>query len=74
MRWARIEFHGSFPEGAALPTFKGSLLRGVLGHALKRTVCTVRVKVCEPCLLRPVFLRQAQDERVRLSRHPWASV
>lgn len=53
MRWARIEFHGSFPEGATLPTFKGSLLRGVLGHALKRTVCAVRVKVCEPCLLRP---------------------
>ena len=28
------------------------MLRGALGFALKRTVCTVRVKVCEPCLLR----------------------
>ena len=53
MRWARFEFHGSFPEGAVLPTFKGSMLRGALGFALKRTVCAVRVKVCEPCLLRP---------------------
>ena len=53
MRWTRIEFHGSFPEGAVLPTFKGSMLRGALGFALKRTVCAVRVKVCEPCLLRP---------------------
>lgn len=53
MRWTRIEFHGSFPEGAMLPTFKGSMLRGALGFALKRTVCAVRVKVCEPCLLRP---------------------
>ena len=53
MRWTRIEFHGSFPDGAVLPVFKGSMLRGALGFALKRTVCAVRVKVCEPCLLRP---------------------
>ena len=25
MRWTRIEFHGSFPDGAVLPVFKGSM-------------------------------------------------
>ena len=28
------------------------MLRGSMGHALKSTVCAVRVKICEPCLLR----------------------
>ena len=41
-----------FQRDTELPPFKGSMLRGSMGHALKSTVCAVRVKICEPCLLR----------------------
>jgi len=38
---------------ALLPTFKGSLLRGAWGHALRRTVCAMgRGSACGPCPLR----------------------
>ncbi|HEV7506313.1 MAG TPA: CRISPR system precrRNA processing endoribonuclease RAMP protein Cas6 [Thermoanaerobaculia bacterium] len=38
---------------ALLPPYKGSLLRGAFGHALRRTVCTMGpTQACESCRLR----------------------
>lgn len=34
-----------------LPAYAGSAWRGVLGHALKRTVCVTREPRCDTCLL-----------------------
>lgn len=41
-------------EPARLPPFKGSMLRGAFGHALRTGVCTMGPRQpCEPCPLRP---------------------
>jgi hypothetical protein len=34
-----------------LPRFAGSAWRGAFGHALKRTVCTMRLRPCASCIL-----------------------
>lgn len=34
-----------------LPAYRGSAWRGVLGHALKKTVCVTRLDSCPSCLL-----------------------
>lgn len=34
-----------------LPTFKGSLLRGVFGKIFRQTICIQRSKTCDSCLL-----------------------
>lgn len=45
----RLRF--SMPEGRELPVYAGSAWRGVLGRALKQTVCVARGTPCEQCLL-----------------------
>ena len=47
----RYSFHCRFTSTAALPAFKGSMLRGAFGHALKKVVCALRRKSCADCLL-----------------------
>lgn len=44
-------FFCRFETDALLPAFKGSTIRGGLGHALKRTVCALRRQECKSCLL-----------------------
>ncbi|MBI5558669.1 MAG: hypothetical protein HY885_13635 [Deltaproteobacteria bacterium] len=44
-------FHCRFTSPASLPAFKGSMLRGAFGHALKKVVCALRRKTCADCLL-----------------------
>lgn len=39
-------------EPITLPAYKGSALRGVFGHALRRTVCVQKDTDCQECLLR----------------------
>lgn len=51
MKFAKYEITTTFPNGAVLPTFKGSMIRGALGHSLKKIICAVREKYCARCLL-----------------------
>lgn len=52
MNYGQFDFHAVFDHETRLPEFKGSMIRGALGHALKQTVCAVRKKECAQCLLR----------------------
>lgn len=47
----RYLFHCQFTSPAALPAFKGSMLRGAFGHALKKVACALRRRSCADCLL-----------------------
>jgi hypothetical protein len=47
----RYLFHCRFTTQATLPVFKGSMLRGAFGHALKKVVCALRRRSCADCLL-----------------------
>lgn len=51
MQIASYQFSCQFESKAILPTFKGSTLRGGLGHALKRVACALRQQECQKCLL-----------------------
>ncbi|MEW6519080.1 MAG: CRISPR system precrRNA processing endoribonuclease RAMP protein Cas6 [Thermodesulfobacteriota bacterium] len=51
MLFGGYSFHCRFTTPAALPAFKGSMLRGAFGHALKKVVCALRRKSCVDCLL-----------------------
>ncbi len=44
-------FHCRFTTEATLSTFKGSMLRGAFGHALRKVVCAQRRQSCTDCLL-----------------------
>lgn len=49
--FARYRFRFSTPTGTRLPAWTGSMWRGALGHALKRTVCVTRHRNCPECPL-----------------------
>ncbi len=48
---SRYRFNLQALEDIQLPAYSGSAWRGVLGHALKRTVCVTRERDCRGCLL-----------------------
>lgn len=51
--YLRMRFSLLAQRDSHLPYFKGSLLRGAFGHALRRTVCVMgQQQPCETCLLR----------------------
>jgi hypothetical protein len=53
LTYLRLRFHLKALNDCDLPSWKGSLLRGAFGHALKKTVCTMRSSQrCDDCLLR----------------------
>ena len=52
LNYSKFDVYSRFHQSAQLPKFKGSMLRGAMGHALKSTVCAVRVKVCDTCILK----------------------
>lgn len=52
MLYGKYEFVCRFQDEARLPPFKGSTVRGLLGHALRRVVCALKRQACADCLLR----------------------
>jgi hypothetical protein len=51
--YLQLRFKLSAQKEAHLPRFKGSLLRGAFGHALRRMVCVMGPgELCENCMLR----------------------
>lgn len=52
MRYGRYRIRCRLKDDALLPPYQGSTLRGLLGHALKRVVCTLKHQECGQCLLR----------------------
>ncbi len=52
MEFGKYKFELTLTSAACLPRFKGSSFRGLLGHALKRTVCALKHQACATCMLR----------------------
>lgn len=52
MIFGKYTFQLKLKDDAILPLYKGSTFRGVLGHALKKTVCALKYQTCETCILR----------------------
>ncbi len=52
MLYGKYQFICRFKDEARLPPFKGSTVRGLLGHALRRVVCALKHQECPDCLLR----------------------
>lgn len=51
MKYAKYTFACTFNGEAILPPYKGSTLRGIFGHALKKVVCALQKQDCSECLL-----------------------
>jgi hypothetical protein len=51
LNYGQYVFTCVFEDCAMLPSYKGSTLRGVFGHALKKVVCALRNQECAHCLL-----------------------
>ncbi len=51
MKYGRYSFTCTFETDAALPPYKGSTIRGIFGHALKKVVCALKKQDCKSCLL-----------------------
>lgn len=51
MLFSRHIFSCNFKTAATLPAFKGSIIRGMLGWALRQTACALRRNDCTTCLL-----------------------
>ncbi len=53
IEYLRLRFHLLAQRDYTLPAWKGSLIRGAFGHALRRTVCTMNSgQHCRDCLLK----------------------
>ncbi|MFH1749156.1 MAG: CRISPR system precrRNA processing endoribonuclease RAMP protein Cas6 [Planctomycetota bacterium] len=52
LKYTDLNFRVRFEEEGRLPAYRGTTLRGAFGYALKRTVCVVKHRQCEVCLLR----------------------
>jgi hypothetical protein len=51
LRFGKYTFRCVFENDAELPPYKGSSIRGVFGHSLKKIVCALKKKDCADCLL-----------------------
>lgn len=51
MKYGLYKFTCVFESDAHLPPYKGSTLRGIFGHALKKVVCALKKQDCKECLL-----------------------
>jgi hypothetical protein len=57
-------------ELITLPPYKGSALRGLFGHAMKKVVCAVKGQECDGCLLRLKCIYSAIMESPIPEDHP----
>jgi hypothetical protein len=75
---ARYRLHLRAEAPVRLPEYAGSAWRGVLGHALKRTVCVTREPHCDRCLLYQactyayVFETPPPTDTAKLRKYPAA--
>jgi len=75
MKTGTYTFHIKLEEAAALPAYKGSTFRGVLGHALKQMVCVIKHQECNNCILKSACLYALVFETgYALPRHERARV
>ncbi len=65
MLTGEYHFHCQFSTPAVLPEFKGSMLRGGFGHALKKVVCGLQRSHCSGCLLSPTCIYALLFENIR---------
>lgn len=56
MRYAKYKFSCRLEDDTILPSFKGSILRGIFGKALRDVACTLKHQACDTCLLNSVCL------------------
>ncbi|MDA3787205.1 MAG: CRISPR system precrRNA processing endoribonuclease RAMP protein Cas6 [Desulfobacula sp.] len=52
MEFGNYQFLIRLIDDALLPCYKGSTFRGLLGHALKRVACPLKLQNCSTCILR----------------------
>lgn len=85
MRYGAYRFNYIVTKGGWLPAFKGSTLRGVFGHSLKKAVCAVRNQECGSCILssKCLYARTLEPQphdsggdrhRVAMPPHPYVLV
>ena len=65
MQYAVFDFHCRFTSNALVSSFKGSCLRGLFGHSLKKISCTLRRDTCDHCLLRPTCVYFLMFESIK---------
>lgn len=51
MHYAAFTLQCRFLSEAHVSPFKGSAFRGLFGHSLKKTVCALRLRNCQDCIL-----------------------
>lgn len=51
MLYGKYQFLCRLKTETILPPYKGSTFRGVLGRALKKVVCALKIQKCDTCLL-----------------------
>lgn len=82
MQFGEYQFVCRLESEAQLPDYKGSTLRGVFGHALKRVVCTLKRQECPDCLLKqrclyarvfetPIAMTVPEGAKISTPPHPF---
>lgn len=75
MKTGIYHFSCRFESDAVLPAFKGSTLRGALGHSLKQTTCALKRQDCGNCMLAAscgyAFLFEMQTDNEIRRPHPY---
>lgn len=76
MKTGKYSFYIQFLDDAILPEYKGSTFRGVFGHALKKSVCALKLQSCENCILKEnclypfVFEKKDSSSNYNVSANP----
>ena len=65
MQYATYSFYCRFTSATHVSAFKGSAIRGLFGLVLKKTVCALRLKECDSCILqkRCVYFQMFETQK-----------